>query len=63
MGLLGLLSKNTSIYYAYTQLVGNFEKATTVRLRSIHNGYVACFVVFNVFRYFYIIFRDFYLYF
>jgi len=59
--LLGLSSKNTSIDYAYTQLVGNFEKAPTIRHGSTCNGYVPCFVVFNMFRDFYVIFSDFYL--
>jgi len=59
--LLGLSSKNTNIDYAYTQLVGNFEKAPTIRHGSIHNGYVPCFVVFNVFRDFYVILSAFYL--
>jgi len=59
--LLGLSSKNTSIDYAYAQLVGKFEKAPTIRHGSTRNGYVPCFVVFNVFRDFYVIFSDFYL--
>ena len=59
--LLGLSSKNTSIDYAYAQLVGNFEKAPTIHHRSTRNAYVPCFIIFNVFRDFYVIFSDFYL--
>jgi len=59
--LLGLSMKNTSIDYTYAQLVGNFEKAPTICHGSTRNSYMPCFVVFNVFRDFYVIFRDFYL--
>jgi len=58
-GLLGLSRKSTRIDYAYAQLVGNFEKAPTICHGSTCNGYVPCFVVFNVFRDFYVIFSDF----
>jgi len=46
---------------AYAQLVGILQKAPTIRHGSTRNGYVPCFVVFNVFRDFYVISSDFYL--
>jgi len=48
---------------AHAQLVGILQKAPTIRLASTRNSYMPCFVVFNVFGDFYVIFSDFYLYF
>jgi len=57
---LGLSQKSTRIDYAYAQLVGILQKAATIHNGFTHNSYVSCFIIFNVFRDFYVIFSDFY---